>query len=76
MNLDKLTEGAQKIIYQSENQPGRKYKPRRKSELDKEELDSILDSYFENQMQHQDIAKKYRVTNKLVRDLICEAKRR
>ena len=35
-----------------------------------------MDSYFESHMEHQDIAKKYRVTTKLVRDLISDAKRR
>ena len=54
--------------------PSGKYKPRRRNQLPSEEHEAIVEAYFHEHISQKEIARRHRVTERLVSNLICESK--
>ena len=54
--------------------PGKYYRPRRRKHLTIEEQEQILNAHMIPWMTQQDVARQFRVTAQLVRDLVRESR--
>ena len=54
--------------------PSGKYKPRRRNQLRSEEHEAIIEAYYQEHISQKEIARRHRVTERLVSNLICESK--
>ena len=59
-----------------ETVPCRKYRARRRHELSAEDEENIVRAYTQDYMTQKDVARKFRVTETLVSDLVRESRKK
>ena len=59
---------------QEEIVPSTKYRPRRRNQLSLQDLDDIVSAYTNESITQKEVARKYRVSLQLVRDLVSESR--
>ena len=75
-NPDGLSEAQIKKMSKEETVPAGKYRPKRRNELTATEQEEILDAYMQSHLTQSEIARRYRVTTRLVCNLYRESKKK